>query len=64
MSIPKGGKVKPPRKGEIQHPDIDGPTEVAGRKVRHDVALAKRIGTKVTVLSVPLPFRVFKMDCR
>jgi len=37
-------------------------SELAGKAVRHGVALAKRIGAKVTVLTVLQPFHTFTTD--
>ena len=37
-------------------------SELAGKAVQHGIALAKRIGAKVTALTVLLPFHVFTTD--
>jgi nucleotide-binding universal stress UspA family protein len=37
-------------------------SELAGKAVQHGLALAERIGAKVTVLTVLLPFRTFTID--
>jgi nucleotide-binding universal stress UspA family protein len=37
-------------------------SELAGKAVRHGIALAKRIGAKVTALTVLPPFHVFTTD--
>src|SRR5208282_2719146 len=37
-------------------------SELAGKAVRHGIALAKRIGAKVTVLTVLPSFHVFTAD--
>jgi nucleotide-binding universal stress UspA family protein len=37
-------------------------SELAGKAVEHGIALAKRIGAKVTALTVLLPFHVFTTD--
>jgi nucleotide-binding universal stress UspA family protein len=37
-------------------------SELAGKAVEHGITLAKRIGAKVTVLTVSLPFHVFTTD--
>jgi nucleotide-binding universal stress UspA family protein len=37
-------------------------SELAGKAVQHGIALAKRIGAKVTVLTVLPPFHVFTTD--
>jgi nucleotide-binding universal stress UspA family protein len=37
-------------------------SELAGKAVQHGIALAKRIGAKVTVLTVLPPFRTFTTD--
>jgi nucleotide-binding universal stress UspA family protein len=37
-------------------------SELAGKAVKHDIALAKRIGAKVTVLTVLQPFHTFTTD--
>jgi nucleotide-binding universal stress UspA family protein len=37
-------------------------SELAGKGVQHGIALAKRIGAKVTVLTVLPPFHVFTTD--
>ena len=37
-------------------------SEFAGKAVQHGIALAKRIGAKVTVLTVLLPFHTFTTD--
>ena len=37
-------------------------SELAGKAVRHGIALAQRIGAKTTVLTVLLPFHVFTTD--
>jgi nucleotide-binding universal stress UspA family protein len=37
-------------------------SELAGKAVRHGIALAKRIGAKITVLTVLPPFHVFTTD--
>jgi nucleotide-binding universal stress UspA family protein len=39
-------------------------SEVAGKAVKHGVALAKRIGAKVTVLTVLQPFHPFTTDAQ
>jgi nucleotide-binding universal stress UspA family protein len=39
-------------------------SELAGKAVRHGVALAKRIGAKVTVLTVLPPFHTLTADTR
>jgi len=37
-------------------------SELAGKAVQHGLALAKRIGAKVTALTVLLPFHIFTTD--
>ena len=37
-------------------------SELAGKAVQNGIALAKRIGARVTVLTVSLPFHVFTTD--
>ena len=37
-------------------------SELAERAVHHGIALAKRIGARVTVLTVLLPFHIFTTD--
>ena len=37
-------------------------SELAGKAVQHGIALAKRIGAKVTALTVLPPFRTFTTD--
>ena len=37
-------------------------SELAGKAVQHGIALAKRIGAKITVLTVLPPFHVFTTD--
>ena len=37
-------------------------SELAGKAVQHGIALAKRIGAKVTVLTVLPPFHIFTTD--
>ena len=37
-------------------------SELAGKAIQHGIALAKRIGAKVTVLTVSPPFHVFTTD--
>ena len=39
-------------------------SELAGKAVQHGIALAKRIGSKVTVLTVLQPFHVFTTDAQ
>jgi len=39
-------------------------SELAGKAVEHGIALAKRIGAKVTTLTVLLPFHVLTTDVR
>jgi len=39
-------------------------SELAGKAVEHGIALAKRIGAKVTALTVLLPFHVLTTDVR
>jgi nucleotide-binding universal stress UspA family protein len=39
-------------------------SELAGKAVQHGIALAKRIGAKVTVLTVLPPFHVFTTDAQ
>ena len=39
-------------------------SELAGKAVRHGIALAKRIGAKATVLTVLPPFHTFTTDTR
>ncbi len=37
-------------------------SELAGRAVNHGVELAKKLGAKVTILTVTLPFRLFSPE--
>ena len=37
-------------------------SELAGKAVQHGIALAKRIGARITVLTVLLPFHTFTTD--
>lgn len=37
-------------------------TELAGKAVQHGIALAQRIGAKVTVLTILTPFHTFTID--
>ena len=37
-------------------------SELAGKAIQHGIALAKRIGAKITVLTVLLPFHTFTTD--
>lgn len=37
-------------------------SELAGKAVRHGIALAKAIGAKITVLTVSAPFHLFTLD--
>ena len=37
-------------------------SELAGKAVEHGIALAKRIGVKITVLTVLPPFHTFTTD--
>jgi nucleotide-binding universal stress UspA family protein len=37
-------------------------SELSGRAVQHGIALAKRIGAKITVLTVSTPFHTFTTD--
>jgi nucleotide-binding universal stress UspA family protein len=39
-------------------------SELAGRAVQHGIALAKRIGSKTTVLTVSPPFHTFTTDAQ
>ena len=39
-------------------------SELAGKAVQHGIALAKRVGAKVTVLTVLPPFHTFTTDVR
>jgi nucleotide-binding universal stress UspA family protein len=39
-------------------------SELAGKAVRHGIALAKRTGAKTTVLTVLPPFHVFTIDAQ
>ena len=39
-------------------------SELAGKAVQHGIALAKRIGAKVTALTVLQPFHVFTDDAQ
>jgi nucleotide-binding universal stress UspA family protein len=39
-------------------------SELAGKAVQHGIALAKRIGAKVTVLTVVPPFHTFTTDAQ
>ena len=39
-------------------------SELAGRAVQHGIALAKRIGAKITVLTVLSPFHTFTTDAQ
>ena len=50
------------RMNVYQHPDTDGRSELAGKAVQHGIDLAKRIGAKVTVLTVLPPFHTFTAD--
>ena len=39
-------------------------SELAGKAIQHGIALAKRIGAKVTVLTVLAPFHTFTTDAQ
>jgi nucleotide-binding universal stress UspA family protein len=39
-------------------------SELAGKAIRHGIALAKRVGAKVTVLTVLPPFHTFTTDAQ
>jgi nucleotide-binding universal stress UspA family protein len=56
-----GFLVWPPR--ACGRPGADG-SELAGKAVQHCIALAKRIGAGVTVLTVLPPFHTFTTDAQ
>jgi nucleotide-binding universal stress UspA family protein len=39
-------------------------SELAGKAIQHGIALAKRIGAKITVLTVLAPFHTFTTDAQ